>query len=36
MTSLIDLLDAAIFLLPLLASAGFLAHLSLRALRRTA
>jgi hypothetical protein len=36
MTNLITLLDAAIYLLPLLAGAGFLAHLTIRSLHRFA
>ena len=36
MTNLIDLADAAIYLLPVLASIGFLTLVSVRSLRRFA
>jgi hypothetical protein len=36
MTNLITLLDAAIYLLPLIAGAAFLAHLTVRSVRRFA
>lgn len=36
MTNLITLLDAAIFLLPVVAGAGFIAHVTVRSLRRFA